>query len=182
MTGVAWAVPFLKAAGGTMTGTIDMGGFKILNVGAPTLDSDAVNKGWADLAYDALGHTHATGAHVHAAADTTTGAFAAARIPSLDTSKITTGAFVDARIPSLNASKITAGSFADARIPNLVATKITSGTFAIARIPTGTSGTTAALGNHDHNRLAPHTGSPAQITVSTGAPAGGANGDVHFQV
>lgn len=74
-----------------------------------------------------------------------------AKISAVDASKVTTGTLADARIPSLAASKITSGEFAAARIPDLSATTITSGTLAIARIPTGTSSSTVALGNHNHN-------------------------------
>jgi hypothetical protein len=38
-----------------------------------------------------------------------------------------------------------------AQIPGLAAAKIVSGALDIARVPTGTSGTTVALGNHDHS-------------------------------
>ena len=42
----------------------------------------------------------AAASHSHAAADTTSGTFDAARIPNLDAAKITSGTFDDARIPS----------------------------------------------------------------------------------
>ena len=51
----------------------------------------------------------------------------------------------------LAAGDIISGTFATDRIPNLDAAKLTTGTLDIARIPTGTSGTTAALGNHTHD-------------------------------
>lgn len=56
-------------------------------------------------------------------------------------------------IPSLDASKINSGVFSTSRIPNLNASKITGGTFDIARIPTGTTASTVALGNHNHDSI-----------------------------
>lgn len=63
------------------------------------------------------------------------GTIAAARIPSLDASKIGSGTLADARIPNLAASKITSGTLSADRIPSLNASKITAGTFAADRIP-----------------------------------------------
>ena len=71
----------------------------------------------------------ANSSHVHAAADTTTGAFLTARIPSLDAAKINTGTFSSARIPPLDAGKITTGILSVSRIPTLNANKISAGTF-----------------------------------------------------
>lgn len=56
---------------------------------------------------DSLLAGKADSSHTHAAADTTSGAFA------------------DARIPSLNASKTTAGTFAEARIPHTLSSDFT---------------------------------------------------------
>jgi len=71
----------------------------------------------AALSFASVAHTH-TGSTISDldAADTTTGAFADARIPNLNASKINAGEFTDARIPGLDASKIDAGTFLDARI------------------------------------------------------------------
>ena len=55
-------------------------------------------------------------AHVHAAADITSGTFLDARIPNLNAGKTTAGVFADARIPGLDAGKIQTGMFANDRI------------------------------------------------------------------
>lgn len=55
--------------------------------------------------------------HTHAAADVTSGQFDAARIPSLDASKIATGTLSSDRIPGLDGSKITTGTIALERLP-----------------------------------------------------------------
>ena len=74
--------------------------------------------------------TFAPSAHVHAAADVTSGVFDVARIPSLDASKINAGTLATARIPGLDASKITSGTIDASRLPvqsgGLVATNIAS--------------------------------------------------------
>lgn len=74
--------------------------------------------------------TFAPSAHAHAAADVTSGIFDAARIPSLDASKIGAGTLAAAHIPGLDASKITTGTIDQARLPvqsgGLVATDIAS--------------------------------------------------------
>lgn len=44
------ALPYLKTAGGTMTGAIAMGGSKVTGVGAPTDGGDAANKTYVDNA------------------------------------------------------------------------------------------------------------------------------------
>jgi hypothetical protein len=70
------------------------------------------------------------------------------------------------------AGKVTEGNDArltDARTPtahNHSATEVTSGTLDIARVPTGTSGTTVALGNHDHTGVYDPAGTAASA-VST---------------
>lgn len=61
--------------------------------------------------------TFTPSAHAHAAADITSGTLDAARIPTLDASKIGTGTLATARIPNLDASKITSGVIDPARLP-----------------------------------------------------------------
>lgn len=78
--------------------------------------------------------TPAVLAHVHDAADITSGTFVDARIPSLAASKITSGVFDVARIPDLDAAKIVSGTLDVARIPDLSAAKITSGSLDDARL------------------------------------------------
>lgn len=71
--------------------------------------------------------TFTPSAHVHAAADVTSGVFDAARIPNLAASKITSGTFDAARVPSLDASKITSGVLDPARVPPLPSGVVASG-------------------------------------------------------
>ena len=63
--------------------------------------------------------------HNHTAAQTTSGAFAAARIPGLDSAKIVSGLLSVARIPSLDTGKITTGVFGENRLPNTLAENYT---------------------------------------------------------
>lgn len=70
---------------------------------------------WASVQNKPL--TFTPSAHTHAAADIISGVLDAARIPSLDASKIGSGTLATARVPSLDASKITSGVLDPARIP-----------------------------------------------------------------
>lgn len=74
-------------------------------------------------------------AHVHAAADVTSGVFDAARIPGLDGSKITTGTVAAARISGLDASKITSGTIDQARLPVTSGGVVSSGAIADLTAP-----------------------------------------------
>lgn len=156
--GTAWAAPYLKLAGGSLSGQLNMGTNKIINVGDPTAALDAVNKQWVEANVAVTGHPHDAGA-------------------------------------------ITTGILPVARIPDLDAAKIISGVLAIARIPTGTSSTTVAVGNHNHDaayyteaevntKLDEHFGyysahattTPKKIFIQAGTPAGPATYDIWFDV
>lgn len=86
-----------------MTGELAMGANKITGVADPTLAQDVATKNYADN-LSAAAHDHdadyADIAHVHAAADVTSGEFNTARIPNLGTAKITSGIFDIARLPT----------------------------------------------------------------------------------
>lgn len=98
--------------------------------------------------------------HQHGAADITSGILNAARVPSLDASKIISGVLplstipvIDAaRVPNLDAAKITSGSFGTGQIPDLDAGKIATGVFAVNRIPQLTTSWIAS-GTFDAARL-----------------------------
>ncbi|MGV9001919.1 MAG: hypothetical protein ACOH18_03095 [Candidatus Saccharimonadaceae bacterium] len=98
-----------------------------------------------------------TGDVVLAAGDITSGTFATARIPNLDSSKLTTGTLDITRVPTGSSSTTVAlgNHNHDTNYAALAhahnAADVTSGTFNIARVPTGTSSTTVALGNHNHD-------------------------------
>jgi hypothetical protein len=79
--------------------------------------------------------TFTPAAHVHAAADITSGVLADARIPNLDGSKITTGSVAAARVANLDASKITSGVFDPARIPPQASGVVSSGGIADLTAP-----------------------------------------------
>jgi len=72
-----------------------------------------------------------------------TGVLPLSTIPSLPADRVTSGIFADARIPALtaakiptlDASKIVSGTFSLSLIPDLGTTKITAGVFDTARIP-----------------------------------------------
>ncbi len=74
-------------------------------------DSFFLTTAEANALYSVLAHTH-TGSTISAldAGDTTTGAFADARIPSLNASKITAGTFAFARIPASSQAEAEAGT------------------------------------------------------------------------
>lgn len=103
-------------------------------------------------------------AHVHAAADVTSGTFDIARIPT-GTTATTVCIGNDARL-------------SDARTPTAhthAASEITSGTLDIARIPTGTTASTVCIGNDarlsDARTPTAHTHAAADITSGTIATA-----------
>ncbi len=80
-------------------------------------------------------------------------------------------------ISSLAAGDTTSGTFADGRIPSLATSKITSGTFVNGRISSGS--VTQHLG--DYANWTTSGQNDGQMTISTSAASGGANGDIHFR-
>lgn len=154
-----------------MTGELAMGANKITGVADPTLAQDVATKAYTDsLSSVAHDHTeYADTVHVHAAAD------------------ITSGTLNTARIPNLDASKVTSGQFSINRIPGLAASIITSGTMSMSRLPystsqTSTSDSLLATIGAANEKLKAHTGTGAEIIVSTGSPSGGQDGDVWLKV
>ena len=104
------------------------------------------------------GGVYAPVSHTHAAADTTSGIFDIARIPTGTTGTTAalgnhnhSGVYEPADATILKDADI--GVTVAALSHTHAAADTTSGTFDIARIPTGTTGTTAALGNHTHAQL-----------------------------
>ena len=67
-------LPYVKKAGDTMTGALDMGNNKVTNVAAPAANSDAVNKGYVDTAVSGLTDGTTALPYVKKAGDTMTGA------------------------------------------------------------------------------------------------------------
>lgn len=91
--GTAWAAPYLKLTGGSLTGQLNMGSNKIINVANPTAALDAVNKQWVEANVAVTGHPHDAG-------NITTGVLSADRVPTLDAAKIGSGVLAVARIPT----------------------------------------------------------------------------------
>lgn len=136
----------------------------------------------------------ATTSHSHAAADTTSGTFDIARIPTGTSgttvslgnhahsgADITSGTVPIARIPTgTTGSTVPFGNdarFSDARTPTAhvhSGADITSGTVPFAQLPTGTSSSTVAVGNHNHDAVyaaLAHAHAGADITSGTVAYA-----------
>lgn len=67
-------MPYVKKAGDTMTGALDMQNHKVTNVAAPTETADAVNKGYVDTAISGLTDGTTAMPYVKKAGDTMTGA------------------------------------------------------------------------------------------------------------
>ena len=67
-------LPYVKKAGDTMTGALNMGNNKVTNVAAPAANSDAVNKGYVDTAVSGLTDGTTALPYVKKAGDTMTGA------------------------------------------------------------------------------------------------------------
>lgn len=67
------ALPYVKKAGDSMTGALDMGNNKVTNVAAPTETADAVNKGYVDTAISGLTDGTTAMPYVKKAGDTMTG-------------------------------------------------------------------------------------------------------------
>lgn len=136
----------------------------------------------ADTVGGLLPTAFATTAHIHAAADVTSGVFAIGRIPtgtSGTTVAIGNHTHLIGALTDVTLTTVSSGNFiryngtawvnamlTASDIPVLDTAKITTGIFDIARIPTGSTGTTVALGNHAHS-LATITG----VTLTT--PASG---------
>lgn len=68
------ALPYVKKAGDTMTGALDMQNHKVTNVAAPTESADAANKGYVDTAISGLTNGTTSMPYVKKAGDTMTGA------------------------------------------------------------------------------------------------------------
>lgn len=96
-----------------------------------------------------------------------------------------------------DAADVNSGVFLAARIPDLDAAKIVTGVLSVSRIPTGTSSTTVALGNHNHDSVyytetemnslldqhhgfyhASYATTPKRIFVQAGTPSGGTTGEL----
>lgn len=67
------ALPYVKKAGDTMTGALDMQNHKVTNVAAPTEAADAANKGYVDTAISGLTDGTTAMPYVKKAGDTMTG-------------------------------------------------------------------------------------------------------------
>lgn len=165
----------------------------------------------ANLSFAATAHSH-TGSTISdlAAADTTTGTFADARIPLLNASKINAGTFTDARIPSLATAKITSGTFIDARITASSVTQhaitLTGGdgittigvlnvnrTVQVDSSVIRTTGTQNIFGAKTldtqlkfssagvHLHHKSASDTSGVITIADGGPSGGNNGDIWFE-
>ena len=74
LTNGTTVLPYVKKAGDTMTGALDMGNNKVTNVAAPAANSDAVNKGYVDTAVSGLTDGTTALPYVKKAGDTMTGA------------------------------------------------------------------------------------------------------------
>ena len=66
-------LPYVKKAGDSMTGALNMGNNKVTNVAAPTATSDAVNKGYVDTAVSGLTDGTTALPYVKKAGDTMAG-------------------------------------------------------------------------------------------------------------
>ena len=66
-------LPYVKKAGDTMTGALDMQNHKVTNVAAPTETADAANKGYVDTAVSGLTDGTTAMPYVKKAGDTMTG-------------------------------------------------------------------------------------------------------------
>lgn len=74
MTNGTTPLPYVKKAGDSMTGALDMQNNKVTNVAAPTEAADAVNKGYVDTAISGLTDGTTAMPYVKKAGDTMTGA------------------------------------------------------------------------------------------------------------
>jgi hypothetical protein len=118
----------LTAITSPLTFDLDFGGYKGINIGAPTQD------------------THVPRAR---ASDILSGVFDVARIPNLDASKITSGRFPMARMPTAASGVLKAKGLdvdpafeliVDGDVQNVDASKITSGVLSLERIPSPLTG------------------------------------------
>ena len=73
LTNGTTALPYVKRAGDTMTGALDMQNHKVTNVAVPTETADAANKGYVDTAISGLTNGTTAMPYVKKAGDTMTG-------------------------------------------------------------------------------------------------------------
>lgn len=135
---------------------------------------------WASIQGKPLAFTPA--AHVHAAADITSGVLDAARIPTLDAAKIGTGTLAAARVPSLDASKITTGVIDAARLPAIGGGVVSPGAIADLTAPQQAAIVEGTLVTTTDGRQWRYTGAGSKtleasyVELSTGATWAGLSG------
>lgn len=176
----SWVAPFVLPGAAAFTGTIDAGSQRIVNVGTPTADGDAMSRLYADGRYSAIGHGHAVGGHTHLEADITDLSIAWGDVTGKPTT-FTPSAHVH------SGADITTGTVAAARLPDA-----STGAQGVVQLSTSTSSTSTTLAatasavkaanDNANTKLAAHTGTNSEVLVSTGAPTGGQNGDIWLRV
>jgi hypothetical protein len=168
---------------GTTGSTVPFGNdARFTDARTPTAHASTHASGGTDVVTPAAIGAAAT-SHVHSGADITTGTVPIGRIPTGTTgSTVPFGndsRFTDARTPTAHAASHATGG-GDAITPASIGASatghvhsgadITSGTVPFAQLPTGTSSSTVAIGNHNHDAVYAalvHAHAAADVTSGT---------------